>query len=63
MEIDDNKLLRGILLTLLDGKSRDEKSKILKEAEFKRHEITKLVGESGSAARVRKHREKKKNGK
>jgi len=63
MEIEDTKLLKGILLTLLDGKSRDEKSKILKEAGLKRLEITELVGESGSAARVRKHREKNKNGK
>ena len=56
------KLLRGILMTLLDRKSRDDKARILKEAGFKKSEIVEFIGISETAKRMRKSRAKKKNG-
>lgn len=54
------KLLKGILLASLEGKSRETKSKILKKAGFNKSEIVGLCGPSDSALRSRKQREKKK---
>lgn len=62
IEIDDNKLLKGILLALLEDKSRESKAKILKEAGFNQPEVLEICGPAESTLRVRKLREKKKNG-
>lgn len=59
----DNKLLKAILITLLDGKSRDEKSKILEEAGFNKSEMIGVIGVSKEALKKREYRGKKKNGK
>lgn len=59
----DEKFLKGILLALLDGKLRDDKAKILKEAGFKQPDIIELIGISETTKRTRKLRAKKKNGK
>ena len=56
----EKELLKAILITLLDAKSRDEKSKILKEAEFNKVEIIELIGISETTKRTRKSKAKKK---
>lgn len=63
VEIDDNKLLEGILLALLDEKPRENKVKILKEVGFNQNEIVNICGPANSTLRVRKLRENKKDGK
>jgi len=63
LEIREDKLLKGILLALLEDKSRESKAKILKEVGFNQPEILNLCGPAESTLRVRKLREKKKNGK
>jgi len=60
-KIDEDKLLKGILLTLLDGKSREIKTRILKEVGFNQNEIVNLCGPAESTMRVRKLRETRKN--
>ena len=62
LEIEDNKLLKGILLALLGEKPRENKVKILKESGFNQSAILELCGPAESTLRVRKLREKKKNG-
>jgi len=57
---ENNKLLKGILLTLLENKPRENKAKILKEAGFNQPEIITLCGPSEITLRTRKYRENKK---
>ncbi len=61
IKIDDNKLLKGILLALLEDRSRENKAKILKETGFNQSEVLEICGPAESTLRVRKLREKKKN--
>jgi len=63
LEIEDKKILKGILLALLDERPRENKVKILKESGFNQPEILELCGPAESTLRVRKLREKKKNDK
>lgn len=58
-KIEDNKLLKAILLTLLDDKPTDRKVKILSEVGMKSEEIGSIVGMSGRGIRKNKqYREK-----
>jgi len=60
---ENNRLLNGILLALLEDKSRESKAKILKDAGFNQQYILKICGPSLTTLRTRKYREnKKKNG-
>ena len=61
VEIEDKKLLRGILLTLLEDKPRENKVKILKDVGFNQSEISDICGPAPSTLRWRKHMEKKSN--
>lgn len=63
IKINDGKLLKGILLTLLDEKPREIKAKILKEVGFNQNEIVDICGPAESTLRVRRLRENKKNDK
>lgn len=59
-----NNKLQGILVALaLKEKERKDKVKILSAGGFNQNEIISIIGESESAKYVRKHREKKKDGK
>lgn len=57
---ETNKLLRGILFAFLDGKERDRKAEILRQAGFNKMDVLEICGPSETTLRTRKHKAKKK---